>query len=167
MNKWRRSKVVLVVEKITCIIEPKPQRADAERVMHAEQIVRLDKSTSCGRSPGPVRARQSASHEKSSPTIRAGVGEDAEGFTALLRVLPNCEEPQSWIELQVGASAVIERLPVELELEYFASSPTSSTQLAKTKRIGKPIPVGIDRDRAHACGHAVSRVASSPPASSA
>ncbi|MFM9916911.1 MAG: hypothetical protein ACKVOX_13950, partial [Rhizobacter sp.] len=70
--------------------------------MHAEQIVRLDKSYRRGCGPGPLCTLKTASHEKSSPTIRARVGEDAEGFTALLRVLPTCEEPQPWIELQVG-----------------------------------------------------------------
>jgi hypothetical protein len=114
-----------------------------------------------------LRALKTASHEKSSPTIRAGVGEDAEGCTALLRVLTTCEEPQPWIELQVGASAVIERETVELELEYFATSPAPSPQQAKSERRRQTVPVGVDRDRARTRGHAVSRAVSSGPASSA
>ena len=99
LNKWRRCKVVPVIQKVTGIVEAKPQRTDTEGVMHAKQIVRLDKAHGLGRDPSPLLALQSASHEQPSPTIRAGIGEDAEGFTALLRVLTTCVETQPQVEL--------------------------------------------------------------------
>jgi hypothetical protein len=150
------------------IIEAKPQRAGTKRVMHAEEIVRLDQSGGRSLDPGPLRALQTASHQESSPTIRAGVGEDAKGFTALLRVLASREQAQSGIKLQIGAGAVIEREPVELEFENVATRPAPRSQHAQTKRHRQTVPVGVDRNRsgatAQAQGHAVSREASLAPA---
>jgi len=62
LNERRRSKVVLVVRKLTGIIQAKPQRADTERVMRTEQIVRLGKSLGRYRDSGPLRALQSTPH---------------------------------------------------------------------------------------------------------
>lgn len=67
--------------------------------------------------PRPLRALQTASHEQATPAVRARVGEDAEGFVSLRRMLPAFEESKPGVQMQIGDAWMRQRCSIEFELE--------------------------------------------------
>jgi hypothetical protein len=80
-----------VVKKVSGIIKPETQRANSKSVMYFQQIVGLMQSNRLADLSCTLFTFQPPTHQQSTPSIGAGIGEYPKDLVALWRMLPALE----------------------------------------------------------------------------